>query len=146
MVGMTFLLLLLLLTSSYVRSYVPEAGKNGDYYEKYVLDYGRTDNKRNAGSLRGLVPSGSISNLRTNDPFIGYLNRYLEQGTGSDGNNNRIKPFYAYDFGSKKDLPKGEHPKIIVVNRPIKSGFNFYFCLLLHNLIHLLIDIFFLCL
>ena len=119
-----YLCLLLLLTSSYVCSYVPEAGKNGDYYEKYVLDYGRKDNKRNAGSLRGLVPSGSISSLRTNDPFIGYLNRYLEQGAGGDSNNNRIKPFYAYDFGSKKDLPKGEHPKIIIVNRMIKTGLS----------------------
>lgn len=119
---MILLLLLLLLTSSYVCSYVPESGKNGDYYEKYVLDYGRKDNKRNAGSLRGLIPSGSINSLRTNDPFIGYLNRFLEQGPGSDGNNNRIKPFFAYDFGNKKDLPKGEHPKIIIVNRLIKSG------------------------
>ena len=101
---------------------VPQAnGQNGDYYEKYVLDYGSEDNRRMAGYLRGFLSSGSLSKLTEKDPFLKWLNVHLEQGPdGSPTSSGRLKPFYAADFGYKSDLPKGDNPKIIIVQRKLK--------------------------
>ena len=71
---------------------VPQADPDGEYYGKFNLDYGCDDNVRVAGSLRGLIKSGSLSSLPTLDPFIKWLNNKLESGPKPA--DHRIKPFY----------------------------------------------------
>lgn len=72
---------------------VPEASKvGGEYYEKYELDYGSKDNVRLAGSLRGFVRSGKISNMKEKDPFLKWWNQYLEKGPSDTS--GRVKPIY----------------------------------------------------
>ena len=88
-----------------------------DYYEQFVLDYGKQDNERSAGSLRGFLKAGALSKLPESDPFKKWLNENLEKG--HEEIKGRIKPFYAADFGTKADLEKGENPKIMIVNRKL---------------------------
>ena len=54
------------------------------------------------------------------DPFLRWWNKYLEEGP-SEEINGRLKPFYAIDFGEKSELKKGENPKVIVVQRKLKT-------------------------
>ena len=101
---------------------VPQAdeGDAGNYYEKFELDYGSDDTKRNAGAMRGFLPSGRLSSMPESDPFLKWWNQYLEEGP-SEEINGRVKPFYAIDFGEKSELKKGENPKVIVVQRKLKT-------------------------
>lgn len=101
---------------------VPQADENSDleYYNQFELDYGSNDKSRIAGSLRGFVSSGKLTGLEESDPFFKWLNSHLEIGPEPLG--SRVKPFYAIDFGSKSDLPKGENPQIMIVNRKLKSN------------------------
>jgi hypothetical protein len=72
---------------------VPAADDVGtDYFEKFKLDYDCEDNVRMAGSTRGLIPEGKLSNLPTNDPFIKWLNEHLE--IGPEDLTGRVKPYY----------------------------------------------------
>ena len=74
---------------------VPQASpsSNGDdYYEKFHLDYGCEDNIRIAGSMKGLIKSGKLSNLHENDKFLKWLNQKLE--IGSELPTSRVKPYY----------------------------------------------------
>lgn len=100
---------------------MPAANENGEeYYENFNLDYGKDDNVRIAGSVRGLIKAGKIGALPTADPFIKWLNEHLEIGT--EELQGRIKPYYAADFGTKLDLKKGENPRIIIVNRKLTAN------------------------
>jgi hypothetical protein len=111
---------------------VPQPSEDGEYYEKFKIDYGCDDNVRIAGSMRGLIKSGKLTSLPHADPFIRWLNEKLEKGPQPPG--GRVKPFYvsrctqylssgdtflcehslfyiqAADFGTKKDLKAGENP------------------------------------
>lgn len=99
---------------------VPQASdSDGNYYEQFILDYGSTDNKRVAGALRGFLKSGALSAVIEKDPFAQWLNNHIEKG--SEPVKGRVKPFYAADFGTKKDLPRGENPKIIIVQRRLEA-------------------------
>ena len=80
----------------------------GDYYEQFELDYGKIDRERHAGSLRGFLKTGAITSLPEADPFRKWLNAHLEKGHKEL--KGRVKPFYAADFGTKKDLLPGENP------------------------------------
>jgi hypothetical protein len=86
----------------------PEDGSGIDFYENFELDYGRVDRERQAGSMRGFLKTGALSSLPESDPFKKWLNKHLE--TGAKPFKGRVKPFVAEDFGSKKDLGKGENP------------------------------------
>ncbi len=101
---------------------VPQAEEGGDidYYDKFKLDYGSDDTKRNAGAMRGFLPSGRLSSLPESDPFLKWWNKHLEDGP-SEEINGRLKPFYALDFGDKSELKKGENPKVIVVQRKLQT-------------------------
>lgn len=107
--------------------YVPQVDEiGGDYYEKFNLDYGCVDNVRVAGFTRGLIQGGKLLSLPESDPFLKWVNEHLEKGPEDSG--GRLKPYYvttadhvlqsfitvfilqAADFGSKKDLLKGENP------------------------------------
>lgn len=95
---------------------VPQAKETGgDYYEQFHLDYGTRDRKRIAGALRGFITSGKLSSLPESDPFFKWLNAHLEKGPESVS--GRVKPFYAADFGEKRDLQQGENPKVYIVQR-----------------------------
>ena len=89
---------------------VNEDIKGLDYYEQFELDYGSSDKERKAGALRGFLKTGALTALPESDPFKKWLNKHLEKGTKEF--KGRIKPFYAADFGTKKDL-NGENPVII---------------------------------
>ena len=95
----------------------PQAMEEGSYYEQFHLDYGSKDNKRIAGALRGFIASGKLSNLPESDPFFKWINEHLEKGP--EPVSGRIKPYYAADFGTKKDLKKGENPKVMIVQRKL---------------------------
>lgn len=98
---------------------VPQASEAGaNYYEQFELDYGSADKRRIAGALRGFIRSGKIASLPEADPFLKWMNENLEKGP--EATPGRIKPFYAADFGSKSDLKKGEHPKVIIVQRKLE--------------------------
>jgi hypothetical protein len=72
---------------------VPEANEQGgDYYDQFQLDYGREDNVRIAGQMRGLIKSGKISSLPEKDPFLKWINEHLEKGPEEFV--GRIKPYY----------------------------------------------------
>eukprot|EP01039_Chlorochromonas_danica_P004875 gene4875-5343_t len=102
--------------------WVPQAGESdGDYYDQFHLDYDCDDNIRQAGALKGLVKSGKVAGLQQSDPFLKWLCEHLETGPEAT-TNQRIKPFHVADFGRKADLKKGEHPKIIIVNRKLKAN------------------------
>lgn len=102
---------------------VPQAkGEGSDYYEQFHLDYGTKDNKRFAGSLRGFITSGKLAGLPESDPFFEWLNEHLEKGP--EPVSGRLKPFYAADFGTKKDLKKGENPKVMIVQRKLTYDKN----------------------
>jgi hypothetical protein len=102
---------------------VPQAkGEGSDYYEQFHLDYGTKDNKRFAGSMRGFITSGKLSGLPETDPFFKWLNEHLEKGP--EPVSGRLKPFYAADFGTKKDLKKGENPKVMIVQRKLTYDKN----------------------
>lgn len=90
-----------------------------DYYEQFTLDYGKQDNERSAGSLRGFLKAGALDKISESDPFKKWLNDHLEKGP--EEIKGRIKPFYAADFGTKSDLRKGENPKIMIVNRKLMA-------------------------
>ena len=92
---------------------------DGNYYEQFILDYGSADNKRVAGALRGFLKGGALSAVSESDPFAKWVNNHIE--TGPEPVKGRLKPFYAADFGSKKDLPRGENPKIIIVKRRLEA-------------------------
>ena len=47
----------------------------GDYYEQFTLDYGKQDDERSAGSLRGFLKSGALSKIPESDPFKKWLNK-----------------------------------------------------------------------
>lgn len=97
---------------------VPQAKESGgDYFEQFHLDYGSKDNKRVAGAMRGFIASGKLTGLPESDPFFKWLNEHLEKGPESVS--GRLKPFYAADFGTKKDLKKGENPKVMIVQRKL---------------------------
>ena len=126
----------LMIVSGFAKSYVkvlslrgglvPEAeddngnGVGVSYYDKYELDYGSDDTQRFAGAMRGFLPSGKLSALPESDPFLKWWNQYLENGPDEELE-GRLKPFYAADFGEKSELKKGEHPKVIVVQRELKT-------------------------
>lgn len=95
------------------------SGGSGEYYEQFDLDYGREDNERLAGAMRGFIKTGNIAKLKEDDPFLSWWNQYLE--SGRDPVEGRLKPFYAADFGDKSDLSRGENPKIIIVSRKMKT-------------------------
>ena len=101
---------------------VPQADEadGRDYYEKFNLDYGSDDTKRNAGAMRGFLSSGRLSSMPESDPFLKWWNRHLEDGPAEEFQ-GRLKPFYALDFGNKSELKKGEYPKVIVVQRKLKA-------------------------
>jgi hypothetical protein len=103
---------------------VPQADEDGkNYYEKFELDYGSDDTRRNAGAMRGFLPPGRLSALPESDPFLKWWNEYLEKGPAEELT-GRLKPFYAADFGDKAELKKGEHPKVIIVQRKLKTDKN----------------------
>jgi hypothetical protein len=99
-----------------------EADKSGsNYYDKYELDYGCDDTRRYAGAMRGFLPTGSLSALPEGDPFLKWWNEYLEKGPDEELE-GRLKPFFAADFGEKMELRKGEHPKVIIVQRKLAAS------------------------
>jgi hypothetical protein len=71
---------------------VPQPSEDGEYYEKFKIDYGCDDNVRIAGSMRGLIKSRKLTSLPHADPFIRWLNEKLEKGPQPPG--GRVKPFY----------------------------------------------------
>eukprot|EP01032_Pedospumella_encystans_P015119 gene15119-17319_t len=99
---------------------VPEATPDGEYFEKFQLDYGCEDNVRLAGRMMGLLKPGKISSLPEKDPLFSWLNEKLERGPQVP--TTRFKPYYAADFGTKADLKRGENPKIIIVNRKLAAA------------------------
>lgn len=102
---------------------VPQAKEgNVDYYEQFHLDYGTRDNKRIAGALRGFITTGKLASLPESDPFFKWLNAHLEKGP--EPISGRLKPFYAADFGEKKDLRPGENPKVMIVQRRLHYDKN----------------------
>ena len=118
---------------------VPQASStDGDYYEKFTLDYGSDDKSRIAGSLRGFIKTGKLSALPQSDLFLKWICEHLEKGP--DPISGRLKPFYvspidsiflhitsytnilfhiinqqAADFGTKQDLKKGENPVSLIL-------------------------------
>eukprot|EP01031_Cornospumella_fuschlensis_P033012 gene33012-39932_t len=90
-----------------------------DYYDQFHLDYGCNDNVRIAGSMRGFIRTGSLSKLPQSDAFIQWLQRHLE--SGPEPFDGRVKPCHVADFGTKKDLKKGENPKLIIVKRMLEA-------------------------
>ena len=78
---------------------MPQASDVGeDYFEKFQLDYDCVDSIRVAGSTRGLIPNGKLSNLPTSDPFIRWLNEHLE--LGREDLTGRVKPYYVSSYTS----------------------------------------------
>jgi len=71
---------------------VPEATPDGEYYEKFQLDYGCEDNVRLAGRMMGLLKPGKISSLVEKDPLFSWLNEKLERGPQAP--TTRFKPYY----------------------------------------------------
>lgn len=99
-----------------------DESRQGDYYEQFELDYGTVDSERHAGALRGFLKTGALTSLPEADPFRKWLNEHLENGPKEL--KGRVKPFYAADFGTKKDLLPGENP----VTKP----FRFHLLVLMH--------------
>ena len=75
---------------------VPEATPDGEYFEKFQLDYGCEDNVRLAGRMMGLLKPGKISSLPEKDPFFSWLNEKLERGPQVP--TTRFKPYYVRFF------------------------------------------------
>eukprot|EP01031_Cornospumella_fuschlensis_P031684 gene31684-38292_t len=96
-----------------------KAAEAVDYYDQFHLDYGCNDNVRIAGSMRGFIRTGSLSKLPQSDAFIQWLQRHLE--SGPEPFDGRVKPCHVADFGTKKDLKKGENPKLIIVKRMLEA-------------------------
>ena len=71
---------------------VPEATPDGEYYEKFQLDYGCEDHVRLAGRMMGLLKPGKISSLVEKDPLFSWLNEKLEGGP--QPSTTRYKPYY----------------------------------------------------
>lgn len=71
---------------------VPQANEDGEYYEKFKIDYGCEDNVRVAESMRGLIKGGKLASLPQGDRFLRWINRKLEKGPQPP--NGRVKPFY----------------------------------------------------
>ena len=100
--------------------YGPTASEDGgDYYAQFPLDYGKKDRLRIAGALRGFVKATRLVEQPEKDLFLQWMNKYL--ANGPQPISGRLKPFYVHDFGSKKDLQRGENPKIIIVNRKLDT-------------------------
>ena len=107
---------------------VPQADSiGGQYIELFDdIDYGVADSTRQAGSLKGLVKPGRLTSLPEKDPFLRWLYDQLDKGpTLSDRltptSSNRLKPFYAADFGNKADLLPGGNPTIYIVTNRLKA-------------------------
>ena len=83
-----------LLTSLKLRGgALPKAGSvKDDYYDQFTLDYGKEDNSRIAGSLRGFVKSENLASIPHSDLFMKWMCEHLEQG--SEALSGRLKPFY----------------------------------------------------
>jgi hypothetical protein len=103
---------------------VPEASDSSpdEYYDRFELDYGTNDNKRIAGALKGFVKTGALASLPESDSFMKWVFEHLEKGPETP--KNRLKAYYAADFGTKADLKKGEHPKVIIVGRKLQADKN----------------------
>lgn len=72
---------------------MPQAkGTDADYYEQFTLDYGSEDKSRIAGSLRGFVKVGRLSEMPQSDLFIKWMCQHLEKGR--EPLIGRVKPFY----------------------------------------------------
>jgi len=91
----------------------------GEYYDQFDLDYGKADNARIAGSMRGFLQTGKLTSLEEKDSFLKWLNNHLE--TGPEPLEARTKPFSAIDFGTNEDLNPGEYPKIMIVTRKLQA-------------------------
>lgn len=74
--------------------WVPAAKENGEYYEQYHLDYGTEDNRRIAGSLRGLIKAGSLTNLPQSDAFLKWLQSHMEEGPQLAS--GRVKAYHVF--------------------------------------------------
>lgn len=96
--------------------------ENGEieYYDQFHLDYGKKDNVRIAGAMRGFLETGKLKSLEEKDTFLKWLNNHLEDGP--EPLEARTKPFYALDFGTRSDLRPGECPKIMIVTRKLKAN------------------------
>lgn len=110
---------------------VPQADSIGGQYIELLedIDYGVTDSTRQAGSLKGLVKPGRLASLPEKDPFLRWLYEQLEKGPAlsdrlTPTSSNRLKPFYAADFGSKADLLPGENPIIYIVTNRLQADTN----------------------
>eukprot|EP01041_Mallomonas_annulata_P005764 gene5764-11652_t len=103
----------------HLRGGAMKARKEGspEYYDQFDLDYGKDDNARIAGALRGFLKTGKLANREEDDLFLKWMNVHLE--TGPEPLDARTKPFYALDIGSKCDLKRGENPKIMIVTRKL---------------------------
>ncbi len=75
---------------------VPQANEQGgEYFELFDLDYGCDDRVRNAGFMKGFIPTGNLITKSERDPFFTWLNEHLEKGNEvSSSSSRRIKPFY----------------------------------------------------
>lgn len=71
---------------------VPEISTDGEYYEKFKLDYGTDENVRAAGRMVGMLKYGKISSLPEKDPFFKWLYEKLERGPQPP--TQRYKPYY----------------------------------------------------
>lgn len=70
-----------------------------DYYETFNLDYGKKDDCRKAGFLRGFIKTGALSSLPQKDAFLKWIYDYMENG---DKNiKGRLKPFYVNVIDNK---------------------------------------------
>jgi len=72
---------------------VPQADEDEkNYFEQYDLDYGCNENVRNAGSLRGQIKEGALTNLPQSDAFLKWFNGHLESGPTPMV--DRVKAYY----------------------------------------------------
>ena len=100
----------------------PNTLNEDDYYDQFELNYGSKDRIRQAGSLRGFLKRGSLGSLPEKDPFLSWMNKYLEDGPAVI--KGRLKPYYIADFGTKADLGKNEHPRIVIATRKLAADAN----------------------
>lgn len=64
----------------------------GEYYERFNIDYGVEDNRRMAGALRGFIKSGSLASLPQSDAFLQWLQTFTEEG--SSNTKGRLKAYH----------------------------------------------------